>query len=123
VQSAYGTGSFQSRLEADGIESKCKTQGPNATSGLFGKDRFTINLIEGIGTCPAGITVSIRHRADGSRTANFAHSCTSCALGAECTKAVDGRSITVGPDGTRPPKRIPAGSLTTALRGLGYTTG
>lgn len=59
MQSAYGTGSFQSRLEADGIESKCKTQGPNATNGLFGKDRFTINLIEGIVTCPAGITVSI----------------------------------------------------------------
>jgi len=96
--SAYGTGSFQSRLEAEGIESKCKTQGPNATNGLFGKDRFTINLIEDVVTCPAGITVSIRRRADGSGMANFAHSCTSCALRAECTKAVDGRSISVGPD-------------------------
>ena len=58
----------------------------------------------------------VRRGSPSRSMANFTHSCTSCALRAECTKAVDGRSITVGPDGTRPPKRIPAGSLTTAPR-------
>jgi hypothetical protein len=96
--SAYGTGSFQSRLEAEDIESKCKTQGPNATNGLFGKDRFAINLDEDTVTCPAGATVSITRHSDGGGMAKFAQACVSCTLRPRCTKAKEGRSIAVGPN-------------------------
>ena len=37
--SAYGAGEFQSHLEGEGIESKCKSQKPIARIGFFAKDR------------------------------------------------------------------------------------
>ena len=95
---AYGTGDFQSRLEDEGIDSKCKTQKPNATNGLLGKERFTVDLDDDTVTCPAGVTVSIRRHADGGGIAKFAEACASCALRAQCTKAKEGRSIAVGPN-------------------------
>ncbi|MDA8074277.1 MAG: transposase [Actinomycetota bacterium] len=95
---AYGTGEFQSRLEDEGIESKCKTQKPNATNGLFSKERFTVDLDDDTVTCPAGVTVSIRRHSDGGGIAKFAEACASCALRVQCTKAKEGRSIAVGPN-------------------------
>jgi len=95
---AYGTGDFQSRLEDAGIGSRAKTQRPNATSGLFGKDRFVVDLEADTVTCPAGVTVCIRRHRDGGGMAKFADACTSCALRAQCTKAKEGRSIAVGPN-------------------------
>jgi len=95
---AYGTGDFQGRLEDEGIDSRCKTQKPNATNGLFGKDRFAVDLEEDTVTCPAGVTVSIRRHSDGGGIAKFADACASCALRAQCTQAKKGRSIAVGPN-------------------------
>ncbi len=95
---AYGTGDFQSRLEDEGIESRCKTQKPNATNGLFSKERFDVDLEADTVTCPAGVTVSIRRHSDGGGIAKFAEACASCALRAQCTKAKEGRSIAVGPN-------------------------
>ena len=95
---AYGTGEFQSRLEDEGVESKCKTQKPNATNGLLSKERFTVDLDDDTVTCPAGVTVSIRRHRDGGGIAKFAEACASCALRAQCTKAKEGRSIVVGPN-------------------------
>lgn len=77
---AYGTGSFQDRLEDVGIDSKCKTQGPNATNGMFGKDRFGVDLGADTVTCPAGVTVSIRRHADGGGMAKFADAWASCGM-------------------------------------------
>jgi hypothetical protein len=95
---AYGTGDFQERLEEADIESRCKTQGPNAPGGLFGKDRFVVDLGEDLVTCPAGVTVSIRRRTDGSGLARFSGACASCELREQCTSAKEGRSIAVGPN-------------------------
>ena len=95
---AYGTGDFQSRLEDAGIDSRAKTQRPNATNGLFGKDRFVVDLEADTVTCPAAVTVSIRRHSDGGGMAKFAGACTSCAMRAQCTNAKEGRSIAVGPN-------------------------
>ncbi len=95
---AYGSGPFQRRLEDEGIDSRCKTQKPNAANGLFGKELFTVDLEDDRVTCPAGVTVSIRRHTDGGGIAKFAESCASCTLRAQCTKAKEGRSIAVGPN-------------------------
>ena len=42
---AYGTGTFQSRLDDAGIE-QGKTQSPTAARGRFSKDRFMVDLEE-----------------------------------------------------------------------------
>jgi transposase len=94
--SAYGTGEFQSRLEEEGIESKCKTQKPIARIGFFAKDRFVVNLEDDTVTCPNGVTVTIRRHVKGSGLAKFANACTSCPLRSQCTKSAKGRNIAVG---------------------------
>ena len=90
---AYGTGQFHDRLDHAGIESKCKTQQPTTTGGLFAKDRFDIDLEQDTVTCPAGNTAPIR-RAGDERTASFGQACTGCPLREQCTKAAAGRTIT-----------------------------
>jgi IS5 family transposase len=93
---AYGTGEIQSRLEDEGIESKCKTQRPTARIGFFAKDRFVVNLEDDTVTCPNGVTVAIRRHVKGGGLAKFATSCDSCPLRSQCTKSAKGRNITVG---------------------------
>lgn len=93
---AYGTGPFQELLEKEGIESRTKTQDPVAKNGLFPKSRFSIDLECDTVSCPAGVTVEIRRHADGSGTATFGDRCASCPLRAQCTKAVEGRTVSVG---------------------------
>jgi hypothetical protein len=68
--SAYGTGGIQSRLEDEGIESKCKTQQPSARIGFFAKDRFVVNLEDDTVTCPNGVTVTIRRHVKGRAVPN-----------------------------------------------------
>jgi len=94
--SAYGTGGIQSRLEDEGIESKCKTQQPSARIGFFAKDRFVVNLEDDTVTCPNGVTVTIRRHVKGSGLAKFAKSCDSCPLRSQCTKSAKSRNIAVG---------------------------
>ena len=94
---AYGTGQFHDRLDHAGIESKCKTQQPTTTGGLFTKDRFDIDLEQDTVTCPAGNTAPIRRAGDGAGTASFGEACTGCPLREQCTKAAAGRSISIGP--------------------------
>ena len=94
---AYGTGQFHDRLDHAGIESKCKTQQPATTGGLFAKDRFDIDLEQDTVTCPAGNTAPIRRAGDGAGTASFGEACTGCPLREQCTKAAGGRSISIGP--------------------------
>ena len=94
---AYGSGAFQELLAAAGIESRCKTQQPSAPGGLFAKDRFQVDLATDSVSCPAGVTVVLRRRHDGSGTARFGDACTTCPLRVDCTTAPRGRSIRVGP--------------------------
>jgi hypothetical protein len=93
---AYGTGEIQSRLEDEGIESKCKTQKPTTRIGFFAKDRFVVDLEDDTVTCPAGVTVTIRRHVKGSGLAKFATACGPCPLRSQCTKSAKGRNITVG---------------------------
>jgi IS5 family transposase len=90
---AYGTGTFQERLEEEGIESRCKTQNPTAAGGFFTKDHFDVDVATGTVTCPNGVTVVIsRHRAGGGM-AYFRDACATCALRPQCTTAAGGRTI------------------------------
>lgn len=90
---AYGTGDFQQRLEDEGIESRCKTQSPNAAGGLFTKDRFDVDVAAGTVTCPNGVTVTIRHHRRGGGMAYFKGACRDCPLRAQCTSSTGGRTI------------------------------
>jgi hypothetical protein len=90
---AYGTGPFQERLEEEGIESRCKTQSPNAPGGLFTKDHFDVDVAEGTVTCPNGVTVVISRHREGTGMAYFKDACTTCALRPQCTTAAAGRTI------------------------------
>ena len=94
---AYGSGQFQSSLEAAGIESGCKTQDPAPLpGGLFGKNRFEIDLEAATVRCPNGITVGIRRGRDGSGQACFGQVCVACPLRRQCTSSAAGRTVNVG---------------------------
>jgi hypothetical protein len=95
---AYGTGEFHARLDAAGIESRCKTQASTAAGGLFSKDRFAVDLGARTVTCPAGVTAAIRpaRSGDGSGIAYFGPACAGCPLRAQCSSAKAGRTISIG---------------------------
>ena len=113
---AYGTGDFQSRLEDAGLDSKCKTQKPNATNGLFGRERFVVDLKADTVTCPAGVTVSIRRHADGGGIAKFADASprARCIASAPLRRRVAGSSsVRTRRCSPGPASRTPAGLPTT----------
>jgi hypothetical protein len=83
-------------LAGNDIDSRCKTQRPNAAGGLFAKDRFVVNLEDDTVTCPKGVTVRIRRSGDGDGDAYFAGACAACSLRSRCTNARDGRTVHVG---------------------------
>jgi hypothetical protein len=93
---AYGTGEFQEFLADNDIDSRCKTQAPTASGGMFPKDRFGVDLDADTVTCPNHETVPIRRAANGDGVAYFADACGDCPLRAQCTKADRGRTIRVG---------------------------
>lgn len=93
---AYGAGPVLQQLEQAGIERRCKVQPPRAPAGHFTKDAFTIDLVAGQVTCPAGHTARLTPDGKG-RVAHFAPACSSCPLAARCTTAQGGRSVHVGP--------------------------
>jgi len=92
---AYGTGDLQDLLENAGIESRLKTQSLLAPDGRFSKDRFEIDLDNDQVTCPAGVTVKIRRRDDGSGTASFGENCAQCPLARQCTRSSSGRVVNI----------------------------
>ncbi|TWP42371.1 transposase, partial [Lentzea tibetensis] len=99
---AYGAGELLERLDNAHIHNGLKVQPPAAVKGHFPKDRFTIDLASQTVTCPAGVTVAIRARAHSSGSgrhaghAGFGRGCAICPLAAQCTTAVEGRTITIG---------------------------
>ncbi len=94
--SSYGTGEFHKHLEEHGIDDRCKTQQRGGREGMFHKDAFDVDLEHDTVTCPNQVTVPVRRNDDGEGTAYFAQACTDCPLRAQCTNAVDGRTIKVG---------------------------
>ena len=94
--SAYGSGPFLDRLAGAGLDSRCKTQPPTAAGGLFSKDAFEVDLQAETVTCPNDVTAPIRRGANGEGVAYFGQACTQCPLRAQCTKARDGRRVTLG---------------------------
>ncbi len=93
---AYGSGDFQSLLGEHRINSKCRTQAPQAPAGRFTKDRFSVDLAAATVTCPAEVTVAINYRPDGAGTARFGADCADCELRGDCTDAKAGRTIRIG---------------------------
>ena len=93
---AYGAGPVLQTLEQAGIERRCKVQPPRAPHGHFTKEAFSIDLVAGQVTCPAGHTAVLTPDGQG-RVAHFAPACSSCPLAARCTTAQGGRSVHVGP--------------------------
>ena len=111
--SAYGSGEFQGLLQQSRINSRCRTQLAAAPGGRFTKDRFDVDLLSGTVTCPAGTTVAIRARGDGSGTAAFGAACHGCALRGDCTDAAGGRTVRISaneavPAASRARQRDPA---------------
>ena len=93
---AYGAGPVLQQLEQAGVVNRCKVQPPRAPAGHFTKDAFTIDLVAGQVTCPAGHTAVLTPDGQG-RVAHFAPTCSSCPLAVRCTTAKGGRSVHVGP--------------------------
>jgi hypothetical protein len=96
---AYGTGEMLDQLHSAGIDAKTKVQPPNAPTGKFTKDHFTIDLGARQVTCPNGVTAPIRPvhgHARHAGKADFGAACATCPLHVQCTDAKTGRSITIG---------------------------
>lgn len=95
---AYGTGELLSRLEQEGIESRCKAAMPSGRNGLFSKSEFQVDLEAQTVSCPAGNTVPLAWGKQGKRgVGRFGDLCTACPLVQKCTQSPNGRTIKVGP--------------------------
>jgi ribosomal protein L12E/L44/L45/RPP1/RPP2 len=93
--SAYGTGALLDSFEEAGVQTRCKTQPPQAPGGRFPKSRFGIDLDAGTVTCPASHTVTLRTIKHG-QVARFGVLCAGCPLAARCTSSRSGRTIHLG---------------------------
>ena len=77
-----------------GVHVRCKPW--RARNGnRYPKGKFTLDLVAGTATCPAGVAVNIRTSKKGARKASWGRACTSCSVRAKCTKAKRGRSVTI----------------------------
>lgn len=95
--SAYSNGELRQRLGDDGFEVRAKVPPASNKAGRYSKDDFDVDLDADTVTCPAGVTVSIRHRADGhGGVAQFGNHCTDCVRRERCTESTKGRKITIG---------------------------
>jgi IS5 family transposase len=93
ADSAYGSGGFRAHLVEHGHTATIKP--PPLTSSIpggFTVDDFAVDLAAMTATCPNGITVAISAR---SRQARFGRRCAGCPLRQRCTRAVDGKILTV----------------------------
>jgi IS5 family transposase len=91
--SAYGSGGFRHHLAEHGHTATIKP--PPLSTRIddgFVVDDFAIDLAAMTATCPNGITVTISSR---SGQARFGRRCTGCPLRQRCTRAVDGKILTV----------------------------
>jgi IS5 family transposase len=91
---AYGSGETLGALRDAGHTLAIKPFPTTvAIRGGFHRDDFSVDLDEGIATCPAGHTVPITP----ARNAVFGWRCADCPLRARCTNAKDGRTLRLTP--------------------------
>ena len=92
--SAYGTGQMRAGLATLKHVAVIKPIPLRpAVPGGFTIEDFTVNLTERTVTCPAGLTRTITTAGN----AVFGAACRDCALRAQCTTAVKGKTATVSP--------------------------
>lgn len=95
---SYGTADMVEKIEAAGAEANVKVQAASPPrAGLYSQDQFKIDTQSGTACCPAGVLVKLRVLANGSATANFAASCTSCPQRGRCTVSASGRVLEIHP--------------------------
>jgi hypothetical protein len=92
---SFGTAEILMHLAAAGAVANVKVQAPAAPNGRFTKDAFTIDLVNGTVTCPAGRLVQIRRSKDGSGVASFGKGCNTCPKASLCTESKSGRNIQI----------------------------
>ncbi len=92
---SYGAASVLAMLDDAGIEVYTKVQPPSSRGGRYAQDKFLIDLGAKTVTCPAGTTVPLSVRNDGSGRAAFGKSCTDCPFREQCTTAKAGRTVNV----------------------------
>ncbi len=79
-----------------GFEVEAKVPPVRNATGLFTKDRFSVDLETQSVTCPAGQRVAINPTRDGGGRASFKLHCKDCPLRRACTKSRSGRTIAIG---------------------------
>lgn len=94
---SYGTADNVEKLEAAGIEANVKVQAPSAPKGKYSKEEFAIDTESKTVRCPAGHVVQIKPSKDGGGEAEFGARCAGCPLREKCTRAKEGRTISVHP--------------------------
>jgi IS5 family transposase len=95
--SAYADGATRDTLKEKGFTVTAKCPPVRNATGLFTKDRFSVDLQARTVTCPAGARVAISPTRDGGGRASFNPRCRTCPLRTACTKSGAGRTITVHP--------------------------
>jgi len=96
--SSYGAASVLKLLDDAGITAFTRVQQPASIGGRFSQAEFDIDVDAGTAQCPAGKTVPLRPRADGSAMARFGDHCLDCPLRQRCTTASKGRSLHIHPE-------------------------
>jgi enamine deaminase RidA (YjgF/YER057c/UK114 family) len=94
--SAYADGATRQALGDAGFEVVAKVPPVRNATGLFTKDRFSVDLATQSVTCPAGQRVAINPTRDGAGRASFKIHCKDCPLRKACTKSRSGRTIAIG---------------------------
>jgi hypothetical protein len=95
ADSAYGGGDTRAAIRRRGHDPVIKPIPMRAAvPGGFRRDDFTIDHRARTATCPAGHTVPIT----GGGGADFGAHCGNCPLRQRCTRAKDGRHLTISPN-------------------------
>jgi hypothetical protein len=102
---AYGSGDNLELLARLGAEPMVKTQPAVAPGGQSTKDDFDVDLAKRTVTCPNAKTMAIGDRDAAKVQVRFAEHCTGCPLRSGCTRATEGRTITIGRGEQRLPRR------------------
>ena len=105
ADSAYGTGELRADLADSGHLDRVKSAPIRSpVPGGFTIDDFTVDHANRTVTCPAGLTRIISR----SGFATFGAACRGCALRAQCTTSITGKSLKVGPyDALNEPLALP----------------
>lgn len=90
---SYGAASVLVVLDKANVDVFTKVPPPTSRGGRFSQAAFGIDREALTVTCPAGHTVALKLREDGSGRAAFGKRCETCPLREQCTSAKSGRTI------------------------------